>query len=289
MKFKKRLPDLNAMVYKSLLYVPANRPRMQEKARVLPCDAVIFDLEDSVAIEEKTEARETLKDYLAQPFPKPFLIRVNAVDTEFFRDDLSLLEHCAPQAIVLPKANRDSLVTAGSGLDELGPDKRSIGILPLIENALDVKTVLGIMEASARVIGAQLGAEDLTADLEIRRTEAGGEISYARHRVVYGARAMGCPAFDTPFVKLNNLQGLKQDCREARRISFSGKTCIHPSQLETVNRIFSPSTVEIDSALRIIEAVKAHEGGVFSMEGRMIDEPVIERARQILRLADVDR
>ena len=100
---------------------------------------------------------------------------------------------------------------------------------------------------------------------------------------------MGCPAFDTPFVKLNDLQGLEQDCREARRIGFSGKTCIHPSQLETVNRIFSPSTNEIDSAFRIIEAAKAHEGGVFSMEGRIIDEPVVERARQVLLLADVNR
>ena len=155
------------MAFKSLLYVPANRPRMQEKARVLSCDAIIFDLEDSVAIGEKNEARKTLANHLAHPFPKPFLIRMNAVDTEFFRDDLSLLEHCVPEAIVLPKANRDSLVTAGSGLDELGPDKRSIGILPLIENALGVETVLGIMEASARVIGAQLGTEDLTAELGI--------------------------------------------------------------------------------------------------------------------------
>ena len=106
---------------------------MQVKARVLPCDTVIFDLEDSVAIEEKNEARKTLANHLTQPFPKPFLIRVNAVDTEFFQDDLSLLEHCVPQAIVLPKANRDSLVTAGSGLEELGPDKRSIGILLLNE------------------------------------------------------------------------------------------------------------------------------------------------------------
>ena len=139
----------------------------------------------------KNETRTTLANLLAQPFPKPFLIRVNAVDTEFFQDDLSLLEHCCPLAIVLPKANLDSLVAAGSGLDELGPDKHSIGILPLIENALGVETVLGIMEASARVIGAQLGAEDLTADLGIQRTETGGESSYARHRVVYGAQATG--------------------------------------------------------------------------------------------------
>ena len=100
---------------------------------------------------------------------------------------------------------------------------------------------------------------------------------------------MARPSFDTPFVKLNDLQGLEQDCLEARRIGFNGKTCIHPSQLEMVNRIFSPSSEEIESASRIICAAEAHERGVFSLDGRMIDEPVVERARQVLRSANGDQ
>jgi citrate lyase subunit beta / citryl-CoA lyase len=268
--------------YKSILYVPANKPAMMEKSRGLPCCAVIFDLEDAVTPDEKTAARDSLASYLETPFAKPYFIRINPPGTEHFQKDVALLTKVKPHGIVLPKASADGVVVTSKALHCLGEKLKTIGIIPLIETALAVETLFPIIDASPRVMAAQLGAEDLTADLGIQRTPTGREIDYARHRVVYGCRAKGLPAWDTPFLDLKDSESLLTDCHRARDIGFAGKTCIHPSQLETVNQSFTPSASEIAEAEAIIEAAADSKESVFLLNNRMIDAPVLHRANQIL-------
>lgn len=255
---------------------------MLEKARDLPCSAVIFDLEDAVAPNEKSSARESLRTFLKQPFNKPYFVRINSLGTEQYDSDIRSLVHIDPLGIILPKASSEAVFVTSSALDSLQESTKSVRILPLIESALAIETLLPLLDASPRVIGAQFGAEDLTVDLGTQRTARGEEINYARHRVVYGCRAKGLPAYDTPFLDFQNEDGLAFDCRSAKSIGFSGKTCIHPSQIELINQTFTPTDGEIAEAHEIVAAAEQASGGAFALHGKMIDGPVVDRARHIL-------
>lgn len=271
-----------SIAYKSLLYIPANQPAMMEKSRGLPCHAVIFDLEDAVGLEEKAFARETLARFVRTSYAKPYFVRINPVGTEDHRKDLLLLPQLKPRGIFLPKASAEAVFLTARSLSELGGGVETPGLVPLIESALAVETLLSILDASPRVRAAQLGAEDLTADLGIPRTKTGRELDYARHRIAYGCRARGLPAYDTPYPEIQDEAGLAEDCERARRTGFSGKTCIHPRQLEAVNQAFTPTAKEIKEAETIVKAAGKAGSAVFLLEGRMIDAPVILRARQTL-------
>ncbi|MCB1120242.1 MAG: CoA ester lyase [Verrucomicrobiae bacterium] len=271
-----------SVAYKSLLYVPANKPAMMEKSRGLPCHAVIFDLEDAVSPDEKEFARESLLEIVQASYAKPYFVRINPAGTEDHEKDLVILKKLHPQGIFLPKANAEAVFFTARTLVTLGGPNEKLALIPLIESALAVETMISILDASPRVRAAQLGAEDLTADLGVQRTKAGKELDYARHRVAYGCRARGLPAYDTPFMDIQDLAGLAEDCRRAKRAGFSGKTCIHPNQLETVNLAFTPTAGELHEAEKIVRAAEKAQTGVFLLEGRMVDAPVIQRARQIL-------
>lgn len=267
-------------VFRTLLYVPAHQPRMLEKSRDLDCDAIIFDLEDAVPQDQKVAARQNLQTFLKQAFEKPYLIRINALGTEAFDADLTAASALHPLAIVLPKAHSKAVFTTGTALDRLG--NKTTGLLPMVESPLAVETMLPLLDASPRVLGAQIGAEDLTAELGVPRTSSGEEISYARHRVVYGCRARGLPAYDTPYLDFQDSDGLAQDARTARSIGFAGKVCIHPQQIEIINQAFAPTDAELNEARLLLAAAEKSAGGAFSYQGRMIDGPVLDRARQLL-------
>lgn len=255
---------------------------MMEKARELACDAVVFDLEDAVASDEKNAARTLLAEFLTAGFKKPYFVRINALGTEYFESDLQALPRFNPRGIILPKATKEAVAATSELLHSIEGISMEIGIIPLIESALAVETILAILDASPRVMAAQLGAEDLTADLGIPRTAHGEEINYARHRIVYGCRAKGLPAYDTPFLYFKNEEGLTFDSRTAKAIGFMGKTCIHPGQIPIINQSFAPTEEEIAAARAITAAAGTTSGGAFSLHGKMIDGPVIDRARQIL-------
>lgn len=282
---------------RSLLYVPANKPRMIEKATAgISSDAIIFDLEDAVPQNEKATARENLVALTGINWDPSIFVRVNSVMSEFFADDMKALSAIQPGGIVLPKADEDAVRHTCAKLDELGnPPIQSMGkiqLIPLIESALAVETVMNIIEASPRVIGAQLGAEDLTCDLGICFSGQPDQLGYARHRVVYGCHACGVPSYDTPFRDFHDQKTLASECQLAKNIGFTGKTCIHPTQLETVNSSFTPTPTELEAAKRIVTAAdqaKFTDSGVFSMDGEMIDRPVVERARAVLKLAEHQR
>lgn len=271
---------MTANIFRTLLYVPANRPRMLEKSRHLEHCSIIFDLEDAVPPDEKSAARQHLFEFLKEPFDKPCFVRINGVDTEYFEEDLRLVTQTQIRGLFLPKATPQHVSHVSHRIDSIS--QNPLGIIPLIETALAVETALPILQASTRVVSALFGAEDLTADLGIQRTAAGEELSYARHRVVYSCGALGLPAIDTPFLDFQNPVALEQDCLTAKKIGFAGKTCIHPNQVSVTNRCFSPTGAEIEEAREILEAAVRATGGAFSLNGKMIDGPVVDRARRIL-------
>lgn len=161
---------------------------------------------------------------------------------------------------------------------------KKIGVIPIIELASSILDVREIA-TSPRVNGLLLGAEDLSSDLEVSRTLAGDEIFYARSMIAISCRAYNIDAIDTPFTDVRNEEGLLADSQKARGLGMNAKACIHPNQIDIVNKIFSPSKEQIEQALRILKAFEnaQKEGkGVFSLDGKMVDKPIIERAKKTI-------
>jgi citrate lyase subunit beta / citryl-CoA lyase len=277
---------------RSLLFIPSNTPAMLQNADVFSADAVIFDLEDAVFLSEKDAARHLLKSYLEHFKLKNIevIVRINAIDTRLGLDDLSLIVSDHIDTIMLPKANLETLKHLDQHLEKIEKKKKllkKIGIIPIIEKAQSLIEINQIATCK-RVKGLLLGAEDLATDLEIERTSLGMEILLARSMVVLAAKAHGLEAIDTPFTQTQDFEGLKSDARFAKSLGMTGKACIHPNQIEIVNTLFSPSESEISQAQKILlayEQSKMDQKGAFSVDGKMIDKPIIERAQKTLEKA----
>ena len=279
---------------RSLLFLPGNNPNMLINAGCLGADAVIFDLEDAVSPAEKDSARILVRNtmkYMTLTCEK--IVRINSVDTDFWREDLDAILPERPNAILLPKtATAADILTVDeyiSALEEkLGIDNGSVGIIALIETALGVENAYAIGSASKRVKGLFLGAEDLTADLQCKRTKEGREIEYARQRLVVAARAAGVDVYDTPFTDVNDDEGIEVDASLAKAFGFTGKASISPRHVDVINSVFSPSVKEIDYAYEVIAAItraKAEGKGAISLYGKMIDTPIVARAERTIAMA----
>lgn len=280
---------------RSLLFIPANNPNMLANAGLLGADSVIFDLEDTVAPQEKDAARILLRNALKYLdfFGTEIIVRINALDTPYWEQDLKAIVPLKPAIIMPPKVSGAQTIQAlEQSLNELerdaGIEEDSIHILPLLESALGIENAFLIAQSSARVVGLFLGAEDLSADLHCQRSKAGGEILYARQRMVNAARAAGVEAYDTPFTDINDSTGLRQDALLAKSLGFSGKTMISPRHVSCINEIFSPTDEEIRYALEVFEAIrraKEQGKGAIALRGKMIDAPIVARAGQVLQAA----
>lgn len=268
---------------KSLLFIPANQPAMLQNADVFDADAVIFDLEDGVHLSEKDAAKDLLISFLStfELSNIEVIIRLNEIT------DLDEIMHARIDTILLPKANEETLVLLDYKLTSLENKfkfEKMIGVIALIETPESVLNALTIAKQN-RVNGLLLGAEDLATYLGVPRTLKGYEIEFARNMVIYAAKSVEIDAIDTPFVDTNDLEGLSNDTLHGKSLGMSAKTCIHPNQIDTVNHIFLPSKEEIDHALKILLAKdKADLSGLgaFSVDGKMIDQPIIKRAQQII-------
>jgi citrate lyase subunit beta/citryl-CoA lyase len=278
------------VIGKTALFVPASSPKMLNAALAFPADSLIFDLEDAVSVGEKDAARDLLKEYLSfVPFKKQkLIIRINALDSEFWQDDFELAAASRADNIMIPKARVSHINTLSDLLDKRNSP---IGLIPIIEMAISVEEVSEIIKASNRVCGVMFGAEDYTSDLGTRRTKEGVEVLFARSRVVNAAHAYGIEALDTPFVDFSDEEGLKKDTEFGKLLGYTGKTAIHPSQVDVINMIYAPTKEEIDYAQRIISQTREAEKlgkGAFSMEGKMVDAPIIKRAQTLLRRAGIE-
>jgi citrate lyase beta subunit len=271
------------MHLRSLLFIPATRPDRFDKALAAGADAVIFDLEDAVDAPRKAEAREAIAEYFsttsAERPPGHRYLRVNSARTHWFDDDLTLWRTISGlDGVVLPKCESALEVEAAA-------DATATAVLPLIETAKGVFAAAAIASARRGTPAVIFGAEDLTAELGVPRTIAGDEILVARSLVALAAAAAGIQAIDGIVIDVDALDDLRQDAQRARGLGFSGKLVIHPKQLPVIHEVFSPSAADIADATAIIsaaDAASARGEGVFRLGSRMIDAPVIARARRIV-------
>ncbi|MDR1921014.1 MAG: CoA ester lyase [Candidatus Adiutrix sp.] len=270
------------------IFVPGISVKKMGKAITLPVDSIYFDLEDSVAPDQKDEARDCLRNFLAaRDFgQKCLLARVNSVGSPWWNQDVAALAGCRKlSALLLPNAD---LASVSILTDQLERFDSHLKIVPLIETARGLEEAREAVLVSSRVSGLQFGGEDYTASLGIRRTLTGEEIAYARVRLTNLARAYNLDMMDTPFTAIQELELLAADCRRAVDMGFTGKAVIHPGHIEIVRQAFRPDEADIEKARRLIAAYEQQTGeraGVFALDGAMIDAPIIQRARNTLKKA----
>ncbi|MBQ7871015.1 MAG: CoA ester lyase [Oscillospiraceae bacterium] len=280
---------------RSMLFLPGNTPNMLINGSCLGADAVIFDLEDAVAPAEKDAARILVRNTMRYMDFRgcEIIVRINSIDTPYWKADLDQILPQQPGLIMLPKTGTardvleaDAYITQVEARLGLAPN--TVGLMPLLETALGVENAFAIASASPRVRAIFLGAEDLTADLRCRRTKEGREIEYARTRLVVAARAAGVDVYDTPFTDVNDDEGIRRDAALAKALGFTGKASISPRHVEVINEVFSPSQKEIDYAYEVMDAIalaKEQGRGAIALHGKMIDAPIVARAQQTIDMA----
>lgn len=270
-----------------MLFMPGNNPAMLINADVLGADSIILDLEDAVSIDEKDSARILVREALKFLSYKGVetVVRINPLDTGFGIEDLEEMKNLNIDTILLPKADEEEVKLADKLLQ--GTDKK---IMPLIETSIGLERIFETLSASKRVDGVLLGGEDLTSDMGIKRTKEGKEIYYARCRTVAAAKALKISAIDTPFTDTDDYEGLKKDTLNAKEIGMTGKAVINPRGIDIVHSVFSPSRDEIEKAKRIMteyERAAAKGLGVFSLDGKMVDTPILNRAKKTIDTAKI--
>ncbi len=280
---------------RSMLFLPGNTPNMLINGNCLGADAVIFDLEDAVAPAEKDAARILVRNTMKYMdfHGCEIIVRINSIDTPFWKRDVDEILPQKPNLILLPKTScAQDVLTADAYLTEteekLGYARNTVRLMPLIETAQGVENAYAIASASNRVAALFLGAEDLTADLRCKRTKEGREIEYARTRLVVAARAANVEVYDTPFTDVNDDEGIEVDAAYAKALGFTGKASISPRHVEVINRVFSPSEKEIEYAYEVMEAIrqgKEQGKGAVALYGKMIDAPIVARAEQTIAMA----
>lgn len=276
-------------MFRSLLFIPGNNPSMLQNADVFLADAIIIDLEDAISIKEKDNARNLVHNYLttSSVLPKQIVLRVNSFDSIWFEKDLNLIKTGKINYLLIPKVDNYTLLEIDKILDRFLKDNNleEIKIIALVESAKGI-TEIDKFAQNKRLCAILLGAEDLTNDLEIKRTDTSQEIFYARSKVIFSCVANKLIPIDTPFTNISDVKGLIDDSTFSNSLGMKARACIHPSQLETVNRIYSPNAEDIKWAL---EVFKAHldnpNQGAFQFKGKMIDKPVIDRAKKIIEKA----
>jgi len=289
------------MVLRSLMFVPGSSPKMIAKAASLPADAIVFDLEDAVAYPEKADARRLVRDALGSTRAKgsSVFVRINALSTGLTGADLDAIvcEHL--DGVLMPKAETPEEVQELDGTfrcleKDRGLKPHSIAVVPLIEPARGLVNAYGIAAASRRNVAIGFGAGDFMRDLGLNAsfmTPAQSELLYTRSRIVVCARAAGIQAVDTVyFGLLKDLDGLEKEARAALRLGFKGKALIHPSQIEIVNRVFSPSEEDVRYAKGLIAAFAEAEKqgfGAVTFEGRMVDVMSRIQAQELLDFAAI--
>ena len=274
------------MKLRSLLFVPADRPERFAKAAASGADAIILDLEDSVAPERKAYGRAAMTEWLASPRDCLAFVRINPLDGDDSRDDLDAVLPASPDGIMLPKAEgADSIraLIARAGGADLPP------VLPIAtETAAAIFEMGTFRQVSDRLAGLSWGAEDLPASIgaSTSREEDGrytAPFEMVRSLTLFAAHAAGVPAIDTIFPRIEAMDDLKAYIGRARRDGFTGMMAIHPVQIAAINQGFTPSEAEIARARAVIDAFAANPGaGVLKLDGRMIDRPHLVQAQRVL-------
>lgn len=285
------------MKLRTPLFAPGDSPRKAAKALESSADAVILDLEDSVAMSAKNEARALTAEMLRGLARPGVIVRINPLGTPWYLADLAAIVPGRPDAVMLPKCQSAAdLVALDHHLEALEAafdlPRGGILVLPIVtETAVSVLRLTEMAACCPRVVAFCFGAEDLSADLGISPRDANGNypaaIAHARASVLIAAGAAGLPAIDTPYPDPRDPVGLAREAAIAAADGFAGKLCIHPGQLGEVQSAFTPSEARIIWARAVLSGFAANPGaGVFALEGKMIDRPHLKLAERIVAQAE---
>jgi citrate lyase subunit beta/citryl-CoA lyase len=280
---------------RSKLFVPGSRPELFGKALAGEADALSFDLEDSVAPARKAQARNALRDFLRSGAlagcAKTLIVRVNALDTPYFTDDVRAAVQPGVHMLNLPKPRGAADIRAASQAiaeaQAANGVRETVGLLVNIETPGALRTAAELACADPRVKGLQLGLGDLFEPLGIARRDESA-VRQAMFAVRMAAGEAGVFAYDAAFANINDEAGFTAEAQQARRMGFIGKSCIHPRQIALANAAFRPGDDEIAHALRVVEAAHtagSQDVGAWVVDGKMIDAPFVRRAEAIVALA----
>jgi (3S)-malyl-CoA thioesterase len=277
---------LRARPYRSVLYIPGSRDRALEKAKELPADAIIFDLEDAVAVEEKVNARALLAERLAEGGygNRALIVRINGMDTPWGAEDLAAMMEIGPEAILLPKVGSAADVAAVAAMLDAHPRTAGTQIWAMMESPVGILNAAEIARAP-RMAGFVMGTNDLAKDLGCRTR---GAMHMALQHCLLAARAAGIVCVDGVYNAFRDEEGLARECAEGRDFGFDGKTLIHPAQIAIANAAFAPSEAEIELARRQIAAYEeavARGEGVAVVDGQIVENLHVDTARATLAKA----
>jgi citrate lyase subunit beta/citryl-CoA lyase len=289
------MPDVDMV--RSILIFPANVSRFVEKAPASGADAICLDLEDSVPPSEKETARRASREAIAAMPPGGPLVfvRVNGARTGLLEEDLIATVQPGLDGVVLTKMETaEDILRADHYLDilerERGITPGTVRLIALIETARGLMCSYQICASSARLAGAIFGAEDFATDMGIERSAEGQEVLWARSQLAIACRAAGVAAIDTPTLDYSDAVALESGMRQGRSLGYTGKLCIHPAQVPVANRVFSPSPAEVAAARELVAAFErealAKGRASIDIGGKMVDTPMYERAKRILKRAE---
>lgn len=284
---------------RTMLFVPGNNPGAVRDAYLYKPDSVMFDLEDAIAITEKDSARFLLYNMIKKFKPLyvkagiETVVRINALDTEFGVADIEAMVKAGIEVIRIPKTDTpEDVYEVEKHIErverEIGVEVGTTKIIVAIESPLGALNALAIAKSSPRLIGMALGGEDYVTNLKTTRSAEGTELFMGRAMIVMAARSAGIAALDVVFSDINNDEGLIAETQKIKQMGFDGKSLIHPKQIDIIHKVYTPDEKNIKKSLRIINATKkaiAEGRGVFTLDGKMVDKPIIERAQHVLNLA----
>ncbi|NEU30631.1 CoA ester lyase [bacterium LRH843] len=280
-------------LFQTMLFAPANDERKAKKALNLPVDAVILDLEDACALDEKENARKDIIELLKLPRSTKAYVRVNALTTSFFFEDMKCAISAHVDGIVLPMVETaEDLVITEWLVSTLEKENQigsvSIDLIPIIETAKGVANISNILARKGRVKRIAFGAGDFTNDTAMNWGKEGNELLYTRSQLVIASRAAEIePPIDTVYVDLADLEGLEKETKHAKNIGFQGKMLIHPQQINVVQSVFRPDEEEIMNAQRIVAAFEEAEklgSSSIRVGNQFVDYPIVYKARKTLEL-----
>ena len=284
---------------RSLLFVPGNRSDMLHKASSSTADALVPDLEDSVPLTEKMKGREVVREVVPSLARSGHVVipRVNALSTGLVRDDLEAIVDLDISGVWVSKLESVWELREISRILSVLEERAGIPvghtrIFGLLESANALQHSYDICRSSSRLAGVALGAEDFLMDSGVPKTESGEETAFPRSKLALAANAARVFPVDGPYIDVRDAQGLEKHIRSALLMGYKGKFAIHPNQVEPINQAFSPSQEEIDYAQRVVQVAEEAEArghGAVALDGKLVDLPIVERARRLLTAAEAIR
>ncbi|KRN32033.1 citrate (pro-3S)-lyase subunit beta [Liquorilactobacillus mali] len=289
------MKDQKERLRRTMMFVPGNNPAMVKDAGIFGADSIMFDLEDAVSITEKDAARYLVYEALRtiDYGDSELVVRINGLDTPYYKNDIKAMVKAGVDVIRLPKVESADMMKKLEKLvaeaeKEFGIEVGTTNLMAAIESAKGVINAYEIATSSDRMIGIALSAEDYTTDMKTHRYSDGQELLYARNVILHAARAAGIAAFDTVFTNMDDEEGFYRETELIHQLGFDGKSLVNPRQIEMVNKVYEPTKKEILNAQGVIAAIeeaKRRGSGVISMNGQMVDRPVVLRAERVMRLA----